>query len=367
MTSTRLSANLGRVARCAPAAGWLMLVVLILVPAFGGSRYLIYVGTLIALQAALATSLNLVMGYAGQFAMSHAAFYGFGAYASAIFVTSLGMSFWWSIPAAMLLAALLAALIGYPALRYTGGVHLALITFAFGELARLTAANWHGLTGGPMGMRVLYGPEPLFGLNIASSKGMYGLAVAMLLITLAVVFFVQRSRFGRALVAVREDEVLASFLGVNVLRHKLAAYVMSSAMAAMVGTAYAPIMSFISPDLLNAHETISLIGVLILGGIGTLAGPIVGTLVFFGIPELLHMARLYRLVILGIVIILVVLFMPRGVAGIVQQRLERWKRAAAGLPPQTAVASGVPGPIGQRLDRLWRAATGVTARPNAKR
>lgn len=81
MTSTRLSANLGRVAHYVPAAGWLLLAVLILVPVFGGSRYLIYLGTLIALQAALATSLNLVMGYAGQFAMSHAAFYGFGAYA----------------------------------------------------------------------------------------------------------------------------------------------------------------------------------------------------------------------------------------------------------------------------------------------
>jgi branched-chain amino acid transport system permease protein len=338
MTAVARVAFFGRLARVVPAVGWLLFVALLIVPFAGHSRFLIYLGTLIALQAALATSLNLVMGYAGQFAMSHAAFYGFGAYTSALLVSGLGIGFWWSIPAAMLIAALLATLIGYPALRYTGGVQLALITFAFGELARLTAANWHSLTGGPMGMRVLYAPEPLFGIDVASTRGMYGLALAMFGVSLAVVFFVQRSRFGRALVAVREDEVLASFLGIDVMRHKLAAYVMSSALAAMAGTAYAPVMSFISPDLLSAQESISLIGALILGGIGTLAGPIVGTLVFFGIPELLRTARLYRLVILGAVVILVVLFMPKGVAGVVRERLDRWKRAAAGLPARAETA-----------------------------
>ena len=98
-------------------------------------------------------------------------------------------------------------------------------------------------------------------------------------------------------------------------------------------------MSFISPDLLSAHESIALIGALILGGIGTLAGPIIGTLIFFGIPELLRTARLYRLVILGAVVVLVVLFMPKGVAGVVRERLDRWKRAAARLTAR-------PGPTG---------------------
>jgi branched-chain amino acid transport system permease protein len=324
--------RLDRVVQFAPILGWLLLAALVFVPVFGGSRYLIYIGTLIALQAALATSLNLVIGYAGQFAMSHAAFYGFGAYASAIFVTSLGLTFWWSVPAAMLAAAIIATLIGYPALRYTGGVYLALITFAFGELARLTAANWQEITGGAMGMRVTYSPEPLFGLNLANGRGLYWVAITMLLISLAVVFVVQRSRFGRALIAVREDEVLASFLGINVMQHKLAAYVMSSGLAAMVGTAYAPIMSFISPDLLSVQATISLVGILILGGAGTLAGPIVGTILFFGLPEMMRVDTLYRLVVLGVVIVLVVLLMPQGVVGVANVWLKRWRRAAEPKP-----------------------------------
>ena len=168
---------------------------------------------------------------------------------------------------------MLAAVIGYPALRYTGGVHLALITFAFGELARLVAANWDALTGGPMGMRVMYSPGSFFGIDLSSAKGLYWLAAGMLLVCLLVTVVIQRSRFGRGLVAVREDETLASFLGINVVGYKVAAYVISSMLAAMVGCAYAPIMNFISPDLLSAHETISLIGVLILGGIGTRRRP----------------------------------------------------------------------------------------------
>lgn len=332
--SMRCTALLARLARWAPAIGWVLLVVLIVAPLMGGSRYVIYLGTLIALQAALATSLNLVIGYAGQFAMSHAAFYGFGAYASALLITSGGLGFWAALPLAMLMAGVLAVCIGYPALRYTGGVHLALLTFAFGELARLIAANWHSVTGGPMGMRIAYAPGAVLGFEFGSARGLYWLAVGLLLVSLAVSYAVQRSRFGRALVAVREDETLAAFLGINVMGHKLAAYVLSSMLAAMVGTAYAPIMSFISPEMLNAHDTIALIGVLILGGIGTLAGPIIGTLVFFGIPELLRMARLYRLVIVGAVIVLVVLFMPQGFAGVLRQRLDRWTRRArqAGMP-----------------------------------
>ena len=315
-----------RAADVVPWAGWACFVLLLLVPVFGGSRYFVYLGTLLALQAALAVSLNIVMGYAGQFAMSHAAFYGIGAYVSALLITGLGIDFWLAIPLAMLAAGVLAVLIGVPALRYTGGVHLALITFAFGELARLIAANWHSVTGGPMGLRVMYSPSPLFGIDLSSARGLYGLAVGMLGVCLLVTLWIQRSRFGRGLVAVREDETLASFLGVNVVGYKVTAYVISSMLAAMVGCAYAPIMNFISPELLSAHETISLIGVLILGGIGTVAGPLIGTLVFFGIPELLRVARLYRLVILGLIIVAVVLFMPKGIAGVLRDRLARWKR-----------------------------------------
>jgi branched-chain amino acid transport system permease protein len=140
------------------------------------------------------------------------------------------------------------------------------------------------------------------------------------------------------LIAVREDEVLASFLGIDVMRHKLAAYVISSTLAAMVGTLYAPVMSFISPDLLSVQETISLIGVVILGGAGTLAGPIVGTFVFLGIPEFLRIESLYRLIVLGVVIVLVVLLMPQGIVGVANRVLKRWQRTTPAPAPAKAEA-----------------------------
>lgn len=320
--------NRDKIVKAVVAGGWLVFAALLVLPLVEDSRYVLYLATLIALHAALAVSLNLLIGYAGQFALSHSAFYGLGAYVSAILISDHGMAFWASVPAAMLLAAVVAVVIGYPALRYTGGVHLALITFAFGELARLIAANWDSVTGGPMGLRVLYFPEPILGLNFGNSQGFYYLAVGMLLVCLVTVFLIQRSRFGRGLVAIREDEILANSLGVNVLSNKLSAYVLSSAMAAMIGTAYAPIMSFISPELLSAHATISLIGILILGGMGTMAGPIIGTLLFYGLPEFLHVAAFYRLIALGVVIILVVLLMPKGIAGVVGAALDRYRRGA---------------------------------------
>lgn len=309
-----------------PWVGWLVLIALMIPPLASSSRYLVYLGTLLALQAALATSLNLIIGVAGQFALSHAAFYGIGAYASALLIEGTGIGFWGALPITLAMVGVFAAAIGYPALRYTGGIHFALITFACGELLRLVAANWDELTGGPQGKRLMYSPEPVLGLDFSEAKGMYLLAVAVLLVSAGTVVLIRRSRFGRALVSIREDEILASSLGIAVTRNKLAAFVISSMLAALAGTVYAPFAGFISPELMNAHESVAMVGVLIVGGIGTLSGPLIGTLVFFAVPELLRIAKFYRLVILGTVIVLTVLFMPGGVVGFVERRWRAWGR-----------------------------------------
>lgn len=313
-----------------PWIGWLVLLVMLLPPLVSSSRYLVYLGTLLALQAALATSLNLIIGVAGQFALSHAAFYGIGAYASALLIEGTGMGFWATLPLMLAMVAAFAAAIGYPALRYTGGIHFALITFACGELLRLVAANWDELTGGPQGKRLMYSPEPVLGIDFSEARGMYLLAVAVLLVSVLAVVLIRRSRFGRALVAIREDEILASSLGIAVTRNKLAAFVISSVLAALAGAVYAPFSGFISPELMNAHESVAMVGVLIVGGIGTLSGPLIGTLVFFAIPELLRLAKFYRLVILGAVIVLTVLFMPGGIVGFVERRWRAWRQARGG-------------------------------------
>ena len=322
MTETALPARIpatGRPQWLALIAGPVALAVLLAVPIAEPSRYIVYLGTLVALNAALATSLNIVIGFAGQFALAHAAFYGLGAYGSALLITRAGFGFWASLPIVLLSIACLALLVGYPSLRLTGGLHFALITFAFGELARLLVANWYDLTGGPMGIRIMYAPEPVGGLDLASAQGLYGLAVAVLLICLGAAALIRHSRFGRALTAIREDEVLAAFLGIDVVWHKVGAFTVSAVLAALAGTIYAPFMSFISPDMLSGTETIALVGVLLVGGIGTLSGPIIGTVIFYAVPEFLRLARVFRLVTLGLVIIATVLLSPGGIVGLLRR------------------------------------------------
>ena len=157
-----------------------------------------------------------------------------------------------------------------------------------------------------------------------------GLAIAVLVISVGAVAAIRHSRFGRALVAIREDEILAASLGIAVTRHKLAAYVLTSMLAALAGSVYAPFAGFISPDLMSAGESVALVGVLIVGGIGTLSGPLIGTLIFFAIPELLRIAKFYRLVILGAVIVASVLFMPEGIVGFFSKHWRALRRRAKG-------------------------------------
>ena len=296
--------------------GWTGFALLLLVPAFASSRYIVYLGTLLALQATLAVSLNIVMGYAGQFALAHCAFYGLGAYVSAITIRDFGLGFWTSLPPTIAVAAAFAVLIGYPSLRFTGGIHFALITFAFGELLRLVVANLHDLTGGPQGMQIAYSPGVVLGFDFGSAKGLYALSAGLLAVALAIAAGVRHSGFGRSLLAIREDEVLAASLGVDITASKVAAFGLASILAALAGALYAPFIGFISPEMMSASDSISVVGMLIVGGMGTLSGPIFGTLIFMGVPELLRMAKLYRLVILGLIIVAVVLFAPKGVAGL---------------------------------------------------
>ena len=182
-----------------------------------------------------------------------------------------------------------------------------------------------------MGLRVTFSPGEILGLDLSAADGLYALALGVLLVSLGTVAAIRASRFGRALVAIREDEVLASFLGIAVTGCKVAAFATSAVLAALAGAVYGPFMSFISPDLLSGSEAISLVGVLIVGGLGTMLGPILGTLIFFGLPELLQVARLYRLVILGCVIVGVVILMPEGIAGLAARKLGRPARPRARL------------------------------------
>ncbi|MGB3866984.1 MAG: branched-chain amino acid ABC transporter permease [Xanthobacteraceae bacterium] len=299
--------------------GWILLALLLSIPIAYHTRYVVYLGTLLALQAAVVVSLNIVLGFAGQFALSQSAFFGFGAYASALLVRDLGVGFWTSLPLTAVLTAVLAAAVGYPAMRFTGGIHLALITFAFGELLRLVTANLHDFTGGPQGMQLVHTPGSVLGFDFGSAFGLYILAGSFLLFCLLISIVVRRSNFGRVLFAIRDDETLAASLGIDVTAHKVAAFMLASTLAALAGTIYGVFTNFISPEMMSASDSIAFVGMLIVGGLGTISGPILGTLIFVGLPEFLRVAKNYRLVLLGIIIVVMALYSPKGIAGVIDR------------------------------------------------
>lgn len=275
--------------------------------------YVLRIVNLATILAIAALGLQLIVGYTGQFSFGHAAFYGVGAYASALPVLELKLPFVVALPCAALAAAL-AGLLVAPVLRLSGH-YLAIATLAVGEIAFVLMINWKGLTHGAYG---IYGiPMPEFGpLKIDTDERFFLLASVLL----AVIHFIGqrlvRSRFGRALVAVRENELAATAAGIDPLRQKAAAFVYGSAFAGVAGALYAHYASYISPEFFSFTASVQMVVMVVIGGLGSMPGAIVGALVVVLLPEFLRAFADYRLVVYGCLIIVFMLFLPGGLADI---------------------------------------------------
>jgi len=275
--------------------------------------YVLRIVNLATILAIAALGLQLIVGYTGQFSFGHAAFYGVGAYASALLVLELKLPFVVALPCAALAAAL-AGLLVAPVLRLSGH-YLAIATLAVGEIAFVLMINWKGLTHGAYG---IYGiPMPEFGpLKIDTDERFFLLASVLL----AVIHFIGqrlvRSRFGRALVAVRENELAATAAGIDPLRQKAAAFVYGSAFAGVAGALYAHYASYISPEFFSFTASVQMVVMVVIGGLGSMPGAIVGALVVVLLPEFLRAFADYRLVVYGCLIIVFMLFLPGGLADI---------------------------------------------------
>ena len=206
---------------------WLALVLVMLVlPYVITNNYIRRLIIMVGVYSILALGLNLVAGYTGQLSIGHAAFYGIGAYASAILSTQLHLSFWLALPAAGIIAAICGFLVGVPSLRLRGD-YLAIVTIAFGEVIRLIFLNWNGLTKGPMGIPGI--PKPhIFGFVLNNNISFYYLIMLLLAFTIFVVYRIVNSRLGRALVAIRDDEVAARAMGINITQMKVLVFVIGA-------------------------------------------------------------------------------------------------------------------------------------------
>jgi len=299
-------------------------VVVVAVPFLIGGYHL-HLLIMAAIFAILAASLGLVIGYAGLLSLGHVAFFGIGAYTSALLYLKFGVSMWWGLAAAAALSSVMAFLLGALILRVRGN-RFVIVTVAFAEIMRLIAHNWVDLTRGQMGLPGILPPKIEFlGIDFNDKASFYYLAIVIGVLSIWVLSRIARSPIGWGFLAVRENETLGESVGVSAYRHAMTVFVVGAFFAGIAGSLYAHYINFIAPDLFYFSYTTILLVMVVMGGLGTIAGPVVGALVFTLVPEYLRVASEYRLVFFGAILIVGILFVPRGL-------IELWERAVRALP-----------------------------------
>lgn len=272
------------------------------------------------LNAIVVLGLNFVTGWTGQINFGQAAFYGLGAYATAI-ATKSGLP-WIATPALSVAIVLVASLmLGLPTLRLRT-YYLAMTTIGFGEIVRLIIVYWEPVTGGTSGLRAIP-PISLFGISPQDLTQHYYLLLAMLALGTLVAVRIRRSALGRAMIATKDSEIAAEQSGVNTTRTKLTAFMIGAVYAGLAGCLYASSIRFVSPDSFSGVQAVLLMTMLIVGGMGSIAGAIAGAFALTFLPEMLRFLGQWYLVLYGLGVIAVIVLMPGGLASMATMTLRR--------------------------------------------
>lgn len=316
---------------------WFYLVVLIIalvVPLLITNRYYAQVITMSCLFAIGALSLNLILGYTGQMSLAHGAFFAIGAYGVAILTYTMGWNFWLALPVSALLSAFIGFLVGMPALR-TRGSYFAITTMCLGEIIYLIAGNWMELTGGHNGIVGIPVPSPisipgLGKLAFDSQIPQYYLVLFFLLLTLFVMHRLVKSLRGMTFLATAINEDLAEAVGINTFRTKLLSFVVANFFAGLAGGIYASLIGSISPSVASIAMTFNFLMYVLLGGITTLAGPIVGAFIIPILLEYLQFLQDYQMILFGFLLIVVIIYFPTGFMGLYTKVRDMMKKLKVG-------------------------------------
>lgn len=283
-------------------------------------EYLIHIAILICIYAILGLSLNLVVGFAGLLSVTQAAFYGIGAYVTALLLTSSGMNFFIAVILGMLAAAVVGLAIGVVLSKFRGDYY-ALGSFGFNIIIFSVFLNWQSVTRGPLGIPGIPRPE-IFGFSLSENIMFLALSAVFLGAAYGICRFITRSSFGRVLKAIREDEEAISVFGYNTLYYKLAIFVISAMIAATAGSLFASYITFIDPSSFSLNESIFILAIIILGGLSSNRGAAFGAIFLIILPEALRfvgfpsdVAAQMRQVAYGLILILLMLYRPRGLVG----------------------------------------------------
>jgi branched-chain amino acid transport system permease protein len=293
-----------------------ILAFLVILPFFLNDYYR-DIMTLTCIYIVLALGLNIIVGQAGLLHLGYVAFYAIGAYTYAIMSTRFGLSFWPGLVAGAATAAVFAVMLGSPILRLRGD-YFAIVTLGLGEITRIILNNWDSMTGGPNGISQV-GRPVLAGYVFHTTYDFYYL---ILLMTVGTVYAMKRimvSRIGRAWIAIREDEIAAEAMGINTFRLKLLAFVLGSAWAGLTGVFFAAKMAFVSPESFTFFESVMILCMVVLGGMGSIPGIILGALLLITLPEVFRDFQDYRMLAFGAALVLMMVFRPQGLLGSVKK------------------------------------------------
>lgn len=310
--------------------GLLVLVALLLAPRLTvDNPYLLHMLVLMCVYAIPAVGLNLMLGYSGLVSLGHMGFAGLGAYTAAVLMVDARWSFWSALGAATVAAGLAGVVIGVICFRFRGHFFM-IVTLAFGLLLHAVMNNWDAVTRGAAGFAGIPRPRPMaWGdelITFGQLPNFYYLALALALLVFGVQYLVVRSNLGRILSAIRQDERLARSRGVNVLMYKTVVFALGTALAGLGGVLHVSFLRVAAPASFNMLESINTVLIVIIGGAGSLMGPALGALLYVGLPEWLRLANEWRLVIFGGLLVLITLFAPAGLVGLLARL---WARMGA--------------------------------------
>jgi len=302
-----------------------LFVVLFALPSVITDRYFQHVMVLSCIYVILASSWNLLAGYSGLLNLGHAAFFGIGAYSSALLAIHMGLSPWLGLFAGAAISAVFGLSLGFPALRLRGP-YLAIVTIGFSEIIKLVSMNWVDLTRGSLGLSEIPPLSPIkvsqnLKMDFITEQNAYYVILICMILTLFVIRKLVKSEFGLTLESMREEEDGAESIGINTSQYKLTIFMISAFIAGFAGGLYAHYVRLLSPETLSLHETFTVLTMVAVGGIGTFAGPIIGAVFLTVLSEALRFVEEainldIRMVIYGALLMVTIFFMRKGIVGV---------------------------------------------------
>lgn len=292
----------------------LILLFLLLLPYLGVNIYSLHVYTLICIYIIISIGLNIIFGHTGQISLGHAAFYAIGAYTSALLTARLGFPFVLAFFCAGFVSLIIGLGVGAATLKLEGA-YLAMATIGFGEIVRMVLIHWERVSGGPAGISKI--PDPsFFGWQLHSAQSKYYLVLFVTMVAFICYRNLMMSNYGKKFTAVKENILAAQAMGVDTTRTKVIAFGISTLYAGLGGSLYAHLNCYIAPDAFPLSESITLLLIVVLGGMGNILGPILGSIILIEVKESLRMLKDYNMLIYGFALMALMIFAPKGFSGV---------------------------------------------------